>query len=125
MDVCEGFCLPAASVHLETVFAFLECQIFVHLELVEPGFLTTVYIGKCMLHHIDFTAKKTDVADAPEEMFFAELTSIMGVRCVELCKCMGPKDSISGDKNYGCRYCCTHNVQHPSDGGFKTGCVDE
>ncbi|KAI3943273.1 hypothetical protein MKW92_037413 [Papaver armeniacum] len=82
-------------------------------ELVEPGFLTTVYIGKCILHHTDFT-----------EMFFAELTTIRAVRCVKFCKCMGPKDSISGDKNNGCLYCNTHNVQHPRDGGFKTGRVE-
>ncbi|KAI3989389.1 hypothetical protein MKX01_002262, partial [Papaver californicum] len=63
-------------------------------ELVELGFLTTVYIGTCILHHIDFTAKKTEVADAPEEMLFAELTTIKVVRCVKFCKCMGPKNSI-------------------------------
>ncbi|KAI3938777.1 hypothetical protein MKW98_011929 [Papaver atlanticum] len=76
-------------------------------ELVEPGFLTTVYIGKCILHHTDLTAKKTDVADAPEEMFFCRTDIYHG-----------------GDKNNGCRYCCTHNVHHPRDGGFKTGRVE-
>ncbi|KAI3926896.1 hypothetical protein MKX01_032811 [Papaver californicum] len=80
-----------------------------------------LYIGTCILHHIDFTAKKTDVADVPDEMFFAELTTIKAVRCVKFCKCMGPKNSISGDKNNGCRYCSTHNVQHPRGGGFMTG----
>ncbi|RZC88751.1 hypothetical protein C5167_031125 [Papaver somniferum] len=41
-------------------------------ELVEPGYMTSALLRTCILHHIDFTAKKTDVADAPEEMFFAE-----------------------------------------------------
>ncbi|KAI3971087.1 hypothetical protein MKW92_031901 [Papaver armeniacum] len=90
-------------------------------ELVEPGFLTSVLLQPFILHHIDFTAKKTDVADAPEEMFFAELTTRNGVRCVKFCQSMGPKNLISGDKNYGCRYCVTNNVQHPSGGGFMTG----
>ncbi|RZC60256.1 hypothetical protein C5167_022023 [Papaver somniferum] len=49
----------------------------------------------CFLHHLDFTAKKTDVADAPEEMFFAELTTTNKVRCVKACRCMGPKIVIS------------------------------
>ncbi|XP_026459598.1 uncharacterized protein LOC113360289 [Papaver somniferum] len=91
-------------------------------ELVEPGFLTSVYIGPCFLHHIDFTAKKIEVADALEEMFFSELTTRKGVRCVKVCKSMGPKESISGDKNNGCCYCVTYNVvQHPRGRGFSAG----
>ncbi|RZC87406.1 hypothetical protein C5167_035947 [Papaver somniferum] len=74
-----------------------------------------------LLHHIDFTAKKADVADAPEEMFFSELATTNGVRSVKCCKCMGPIDSISGDKNNGCRYCSWYNVQHPKGGGFSRG----
>ncbi|RZC59752.1 hypothetical protein C5167_007061 [Papaver somniferum] len=45
-------------------------------ELVEPGNITTVLLSRRRLHHIDFTAKKTDVADAPVEMFFAELITL-------------------------------------------------
>ncbi|XP_026377334.1 uncharacterized protein LOC113271651 isoform X2 [Papaver somniferum] len=66
-------------------------------ELVEPGNITTVLLSRRRLHHIDFTAKKTDVADAPVEMFFAELITLNKVRSVECCRCMGPKKSISGD----------------------------
>ncbi|KAI3935645.1 hypothetical protein MKW98_022653 [Papaver atlanticum] len=79
----------------------------------------------CILGHAFFTIStsplKTDIADAPEEMFFAELTTLRGARCVKFCKCMGPKESISGDKNNGCCYCHTYNVQHPRGGGFKAG----
>ncbi|MCL7037689.1 hypothetical protein MKW94_016026 [Papaver nudicaule] len=87
-------------------------------ELVEPGYLTTVLLPTCFLHHIDFTAKKTDVADAPEEMFFAELTTTNKVRCVKFCTSMGPKKSISG-LYLTCRW--FYNVQHPRGGGFKAG----
>ncbi|KAI3847883.1 hypothetical protein MKW92_052365 [Papaver armeniacum] len=91
-------------------------------ELVEPGYLSNAYIGRGFLHHVDFTARETDVADAPEEMFFAELRTIQTVRHVECCKRMGPKKSISGDKNNGCLYCEDDNsVQHPRDGGFMSG----
>ncbi|KAI3956820.1 hypothetical protein MKW92_030628 [Papaver armeniacum] len=90
-------------------------------ELVEPGNITTVLLSRCLLHHIDFTAKKTDVADAPVEMFFAELITLNKVRSVEFCRCMGPKKSISGDKNNGCCYCMDYNVQHPRGGGFMAG----
>ncbi|KAI3907584.1 hypothetical protein MKW98_016228 [Papaver atlanticum] len=55
-------------------------------------------------------------------MFFAELTTTTGeVRWVKFCKCMGPRDSISGEKNYGCCYCRLENVQHPMGGGFLRG----
>ncbi|RZC72378.1 hypothetical protein C5167_035652 [Papaver somniferum] len=90
-------------------------------ELVEPGYLTSVLLRTCFLHHVDFTAKKTDVADAPVEMFFAELTTTSGVRCVKVCRCMGLRDSFSGDKNKGCCYFTHENVQHPRDGGFSRG----
>ncbi|KAI3956823.1 hypothetical protein MKW92_030631 [Papaver armeniacum] len=91
-------------------------------ELVEPGNFTNVLLPRRLLHHIDFTAKKTDVADAPVEMFFAELITVNEGRSVECCRCMGPKESISGDKNNGCCYCMNYNVQHPRDGGFMAGC---
>ncbi|XP_026460454.1 uncharacterized protein LOC113361418 [Papaver somniferum] len=39
-------------------------------ELVEPGCITSVLDLTCFFYHIDFIAKKADVADAPEEMFF-------------------------------------------------------
>ncbi|XP_026379561.1 uncharacterized protein LOC113274365 isoform X1 [Papaver somniferum] len=70
-------------------------------ELVEPGYIAHALLLKCLVHHLDFTAKKTDVDDAPEEIFFAELTTI--------------NKEI---KNNGCRYCMNYNVQHPRDGGF-------
>ncbi|MCL7046706.1 hypothetical protein MKW94_027305 [Papaver nudicaule] len=54
-------------------------------------------------------------------MFFAELTSVGEVRSVKLCKCIGPKESISGDKNNGCCYCTSYNVQHPRGGRFTAG----
>ncbi|KAI3963441.1 hypothetical protein MKW98_022863 [Papaver atlanticum] len=90
-------------------------------ELLEPGSSTSVPLETCILHHVDFTAKKTDVADAPEKMFFAELTTIGGVRVVKFCQCMGRRDSISGDKNNGCCYCTLENIQHPEGGGFSRG----
>ncbi|KAI3952151.1 hypothetical protein MKW98_005846 [Papaver atlanticum] len=31
-------------------------------KLVEPGYVTSALLRTCILHHIDFTAKKTDVA---------------------------------------------------------------
>ncbi|KAI3971524.1 hypothetical protein MKW92_035779 [Papaver armeniacum] len=37
-------------------------------KLVEPGCISNVLLPTCLLHHIDFTAKKS--ANAPEEMFF-------------------------------------------------------
>ncbi|KAI3964765.1 hypothetical protein MKW92_012875 [Papaver armeniacum] len=90
-------------------------------KLVEPGDISQVRRATYVLYHIDFMAKKTDVADAPEEMFFAEMTSTNNVRCVKFCKCMGQKNSISGDKNNGCCYCRFYNVQHPRGGGFMAG----
>ncbi|KAI3930001.1 hypothetical protein MKW98_004155 [Papaver atlanticum] len=84
-------------------------------EMVEPGNITNVVLSRHLLHHIDFTAKKTDVADAPVEI------TLNKVRSVECCRCMGPKKSISGDKNNGCCYCMDYNVQHPRDGGFMAG----
>ncbi|KAI3928307.1 hypothetical protein MKW98_023908, partial [Papaver atlanticum] len=64
-------------------------------ELVEPGCITSVLLLTCFFYHIDFTAKKTDVADAPEKIFFAELKTTYKVRVVELCKSMGPKSLIT------------------------------
>ncbi|MCL7031075.1 hypothetical protein MKW94_019980 [Papaver nudicaule] len=89
-------------------------------ELVKPGYISHHVLSLCFLHHMDFTAKKTDVAGAPVEIFFAELTSRNGVRCVKFCTSMGPKNLISGDKNNGCYY-CSYNVQHPRGGGFLRG----
>lgn len=91
-------------------------------ELVEPGFIKTMLLSKCILHHIDFIAKKTNVVDAPEEMFFAELKTSRGITTVRCCMSMGPSDSISGDKMNGCYYCCESQfVQHPKSGGFTRG----
>ncbi|KAI3981872.1 hypothetical protein MKX01_041135 [Papaver californicum] len=90
-------------------------------ELVKHGFITQVLLETCILHHFNFTAKKTDVADTPEKMFFAELTTTCGVLSFKLCICMGPIDSISGDKNNGCCYCKLENVQHPKFIGFLRG----
>ncbi|KAI3853502.1 hypothetical protein MKW92_041669 [Papaver armeniacum] len=89
--------------------------------IIEPGHVTSVLLKTCILQHVDFTAKKTDVTDAPEEMFFAELITTSGVRCVKFCRRMGPRDSISGGKNNGCCYCTHENVQHPKGGGFSCG----
>ncbi|RZC60187.1 hypothetical protein C5167_021940 [Papaver somniferum] len=80
-------------------------------ELVEPGYFSHALLSRCLLTHIDFTAKKTDVADAPEEMFFAELTTINEV------------DTVEEIKNNGCYYCMEYLVQHPRDGGFSAGGV--
>ncbi|KAI3856644.1 hypothetical protein MKW92_004956 [Papaver armeniacum] len=88
-------------------------------KLVEPGCISNMLLPTCLLHHIDFTAKKT--ANAPVEMFFAELTTTNEVRRVTFCTSMGPKNSISGDKNNGCCYCKFYNVQHPRAGGFMAG----
>ncbi|KAI3954205.1 hypothetical protein MKW98_018029 [Papaver atlanticum] len=90
-------------------------------ELVEPGYIAHALLSKCLVRHLDFTAKKTDVDDAPEEIFFAELTTINKVRCVKVCKCMGQKNQFQVYKNNGCRYCMNYNVQHPRDGGFMAG----
>ncbi|KAI3952152.1 hypothetical protein MKW98_005847 [Papaver atlanticum] len=90
-------------------------------ELVEPGCITKVLLETCTLYHVNFTAKKTDVADAPEEMFFAELTTTCGVPSFNLWNCKGPRDSISGDRNNGCCYCSLENGQHPKCGGFSRG----
>ncbi|KAI3892600.1 hypothetical protein MKW92_037018 [Papaver armeniacum] len=90
-------------------------------KLVEPGNISSVDLPTCSLHHIDFTAKRTGVGDVPEEMFFAELTTTDKGRQVKFCNCMGPKNSISGDKNNGCCYCKSYNVQHPMGGGFMAG----
>ncbi|RZC89782.1 hypothetical protein C5167_035777 [Papaver somniferum] len=90
-------------------------------KLVKPGCISDVDLPTCRLHHIDFTAKNISADDAPVEMFFAELTLTNNVLCVTCCKCMGPKNSISGDKNNGCCYCKFYNVQHPRRGGFMAG----
>ncbi|KAI3934610.1 hypothetical protein MKW92_024801 [Papaver armeniacum] len=91
-------------------------------ELVKPGCITSAFLRSCFLHHINFTAKKAGVADAPEEMFFAELKTTYKVRVVELCKSMGPESLITGDKTNGCSYCNKYGyVQHPKDGGFTAG----
>ncbi|KAL8111570.1 hypothetical protein AgCh_019328 [Apium graveolens] len=65
-----------------------------NIKLVEPGFITCVILPTCSLLHIDFTAKRTDVAGA-REMFFAKLTDNSRVLSFNLCKFMGPTDSIS------------------------------
>ncbi|KAI3919635.1 hypothetical protein MKW92_025168 [Papaver armeniacum] len=90
-------------------------------ELVELCFITRVHLETSILHHFNFTAKKTDVADAPEEMFFVELTTTCGVLSLKRCICIGPRDSISGDRNNGCCYCRLENVQHPKGGYFSRG----
>ncbi|KAI3931905.1 hypothetical protein MKW98_012315 [Papaver atlanticum] len=91
-------------------------------ELVKPGCITSAFLESCFLHHINFTAKKAGVADAPEEMFFAELKTTYKVCVVELCKSMGPESLIKGDKTNGCSYCNKYDyVQQPRDGGFTAG----
>ncbi|MCL7036039.1 hypothetical protein MKW94_025632 [Papaver nudicaule] len=100
---------------------FYNTEMGTKYKLVEPGYITSAILPTCFLFHIDFTAKKIDVAGAPVEMFFAELTEIKQVRCVKFCTSMGPKKMIAGDKNNGCLYCEFHNVQHPLGGGFMAG----
>ncbi|KAI3911898.1 hypothetical protein MKW92_043937 [Papaver armeniacum] len=112
-DLVRPYAMDAISVYNELTGT--------KYELVEPGYIANVVLPRRLLHHIDFMAKKTDVADAPVEMFFAELITLNKVRSVECCRCMGPKKSISGDKNNGCCYCMDYNVQHPRDGGFMAG----
>ncbi|KAI3931906.1 hypothetical protein MKW98_012316 [Papaver atlanticum] len=91
-------------------------------ELVEPGCITSVLLLTGFFYHIDFIAKKADVADAPEEFFSVELTATNKDVFVELCKCMGPKNLISGEKINGCSFCNMYdNVLHPKDGGFTAG----
>ncbi|RZC62781.1 hypothetical protein C5167_024558 [Papaver somniferum] len=69
-----------------------------------------------------YNKENADVPDAPEEMFFAELTATNKDVFVEVCKCMGPKNLISGEKINGCSFCNMYdNVQHPKDGGFTAG----
>ncbi|MCL7036741.1 hypothetical protein MKW94_012039, partial [Papaver nudicaule] len=67
---------------------FYDTESGLKYELVEPGHISTVVLSKYFLHHIDFTAKDTDVAGAPVEMFFAELTTTNNVRCVKFCTSM-------------------------------------
>ncbi|KAK1362852.1 hypothetical protein POM88_038413 [Heracleum sosnowskyi] len=98
----------------------------IEYKLVKPGFTKTVVLPTCFLHHINFTAKDTNAADAQEELFFAELTTPCGVThgaiCVRFCECMGPRGSFLGDKMNGCYICCTSQlVQHPLCGGFTRG----
>ncbi|KAL6556845.1 hypothetical protein OROHE_006721 [Orobanche hederae] len=66
-------------------------------QLLRPGSVTPVLLGNCVILHVDFRAKNTHVADAPEEIFFAELTVAHGtqVYSVMLCVSLGPIDSIS------------------------------
>ncbi|KAK1362847.1 hypothetical protein POM88_038408 [Heracleum sosnowskyi] len=98
----------------------------IEYKLVKPGFTKTVVLPTCFLYHINFTAKDANVADAQEELFFAELTTPCGVThgaiCVRCCQCMGPRGSYLGDKMNGCYICCTSQlVQHPLSGGFTRG----
>ncbi|KAI3972045.1 hypothetical protein MKW92_022353 [Papaver armeniacum] len=115
---CQDFVRPYAT---EAISFYNDRNAGAKYELVEPGNHTPVLLATCFVHHVDFTAKKTDVPDAPEEMFFAELTTTDDVRHVTFCKCMGPKNLITGDKNNGCCFCKSYNVQHPTGGGFKAG----
>ncbi|KAI3931939.1 hypothetical protein MKW98_012349 [Papaver atlanticum] len=83
-------------------------------ELLECGCITSAVVRPYFLHHINFTAKKAGVADAPEEMFFAELKTVDGVCFVELCISLGAKSLISGERINGCSYCNMYgNVKHP------------
>ncbi|RZC80146.1 hypothetical protein C5167_042722 [Papaver somniferum] len=120
----------ATRPYVDDALRFYNKEAGTNYKLVEPGYLTSVLLRTCILHHIDFTAKETDVADAPEEMFFAELTTpredVLEAtsgenRWVKFCKNMGAKDLISGDKRNGCCYCRDENVQHPKGGGFSRG----
>ncbi|KAI3931908.1 hypothetical protein MKW98_012318 [Papaver atlanticum] len=90
-------------------------------ELLECGYITSAMVRPYFIYHINFTAKKAGVANAPEEMFFAELKTIDEVHFVELCISLGPKSLISGERINGCSYCNMYgNVKHP-EGGFTVG----
>ncbi|KAI3934608.1 hypothetical protein MKW92_024799 [Papaver armeniacum] len=90
-------------------------------ELLGCGCITSAAVRPYFLHHINFTAKKAGVADAPEEMFFAELKTVDGVCFVELCISLGAKSLISGERINGYSYCNMYgNVKHP-EGGFTAG----
>ncbi|KAK1369484.1 hypothetical protein POM88_035576 [Heracleum sosnowskyi] len=93
-------------------------------QLVKGCSVTPVLLFNCILFHVNFTAKSTHVADAPEEMFFAELRNPEGTLFVSprLCVSLGSIGSISGDKLNGCCYCREYNnVWHPKGGGFVRG----
>lgn len=94
-------------------------------EMVEPGFITRVILPTCLLFHVNFMAKETDVDVAPE-LFFAELTRTGEVLSCKSCVRLHPRDSAlgdeTGDKTNGCYYCRKYNnVRHPQLGGFVRG----
>lgn len=69
---------------------------------MEPGFITRVILPTCLLFHVDFTAKETDVDVAPE-LFFAELTSTGEVLSCKFCVLLRPRDSALG--LFPCKSC--------------------
>ncbi|XP_026460197.1 uncharacterized protein LOC113361025 [Papaver somniferum] len=81
---CQDYVRPYAT---DAISFYNDKSTGAKYELVEPGNITPVLLATCFLHHVDFMAKKTDVADAPEEMFFAELTTTDQVGRVTFCKC--------------------------------------
>ncbi|MCL7029358.1 hypothetical protein MKW94_000106 [Papaver nudicaule] len=91
-------------------------------KLVQPRCLTSTLLPTCFLHHIDFTAKKADVADAPEEMFFAELNTSRSLLS-NCANALGQKTQFQVYINQGCSYCNMYggNVHHPTSGGFEAG----
>ncbi|KAI3987710.1 hypothetical protein MKX01_028444 [Papaver californicum] len=111
------YAADAVRFYNKEALSFLLCFLGLgeNYELVESGFLTPVLRKAYLLHHIDFMDKKTDV------LCLTNTDDYKRVRCVKFCKCMGPRDSISGDKNNGCCYCTWYNVQHPKGGGFSRG----
>ncbi|KAK1384747.1 hypothetical protein POM88_022482 [Heracleum sosnowskyi] len=105
-------------------FNYLNQNSDLKYQLLKPRSVTPVLLPTCILCHVDFVAKNIHVDDAPEEIFFAELTVAEGthVYSTRLCISLGPMDSISGDRLNGCCYCHKYNnVWHPKGGGFVRG----
>ncbi|XP_074367018.1 uncharacterized protein LOC141707636 isoform X2 [Apium graveolens] len=95
-------------------------------ELVKPGFVTCVILPTCLLFHVNFKAKETDVATPVEKIFFAELIGTSGAFSCKRCVILQPIDFITGDKTgditNGCYYCHElNNVHHPTHGQFVRG----
>lgn len=111
-----------AILYATEALKFYNQQHHINYELVDPGFGTRVILPTCSLFHVNFKAKDTDPS-APEELFFAELTSTSGVCSITH---LSPPDLKSGDetgdKTNGCYYCHEFNkVHHPGLGGFVRG----
>ncbi|KAK1397856.1 hypothetical protein POM88_007719 [Heracleum sosnowskyi] len=118
--------VDVASLYASETLKFYNQGRDIKYELVTPGFVTCVILPTCLLFHVNFKAKETDVVTAPEKMFFAELTGTSGVFSCKCCTILRPSDLISGEKTgdmtNGCYHCHKfNNVHHPIRGGFFRG----